>query len=223
MRILLVDDNRPHSEWLARALERERYVVEFAYDGEEANHRLRSQTYDMVILELALPRMDGEEVLRRLRKRDDNVPVMILTESNSLDRRVGGLNSGADDYMSKPFALAELEARIRVLLRRSINHKNPVLRCGNLSFDTNTRIFSVGDGPLSLTPREHAVLESLLMKCGHTLTKHFLAKTLFTFENNVSANVVKIYVHRLRKKLESCDASIVSLRGRGYLLQHLGV
>ncbi|MDB5872943.1 MAG: transcriptional regulatory, terminal family protein [Ramlibacter sp.] len=223
MRILLVEDNRPLSEWLTRVLQRERYAVECAYDGDDANLRLRSQCYDLVILDLALPRMDGEEVLRRLRRRDDNVPVLILTARDTLEGRVGGLDSGADDYMAKPFDVAELEARIRVLLRRRANHRNPVLRMGNLAFDSNTREFSVGQAPLSLTPREHAVLQALLMKPGCTVSKHALADSLYTLEDNVSPDAIEIYVHRLRKKMEGCDASIITLRGLGYLLKSHGV
>lgn len=219
MRILLVEDNRQLSDWLSRTLAKERYVVECAFDGDDANYRLQTQTYDLVILDLGLPGMGGEEVLRRLRSRDDNVPVLILTASNSLQARVGGLDAGADDYMAKPFDVSELEARIRMLLRRSVNHKNPVLRCGGLAFDSNTRIFS-GDGKaLSLTPREHSVLEVLLMKLGKTVSKQVLAESLFTVDDNTSSDAIEIYVHRLRKKLEACNVSIITLRGLGYLLQ----
>ena len=223
MRILLVEDNRQLSEWLARTLQRERYAVECAYDGEDANHRLRTQRYDLVILDLALPRMEGEEVLRRLRKRDDNTPVLILTARNTLEGRIGGLDGGADDYMAKPFDVAELEARIRVLLRRHANHRNPILTCGNLSFDSNTRLFFIGEKALPLTPREHAVLEALMMKPGKTVSKHSLAETLYTLDDNVSPDAIEIYVHRLRKKMEGCDAAVVTLRGLGYLLRHEGV
>jgi len=223
MRILLVEDNRPLSEWLSRTLQRDRYAVDCAYDGEEANYLLRTQTYDLVILDLALPRMEGEEVLRRLRKRDDNVPVLILTARDTLQGRINGLDGGADDYMAKPFDVAELEARIRVLLRRSANHKNPVLRCGNLAYDSNTRIFSVEQKALALTPREHALLETLMMKLGKTVSKPALAETLFTMDESVSPDAIEIYVHRLRKKLQSSDASIITLRGLGYLLKSHGV
>ena len=223
MRILLVEDNRALSEWLSRVLQREGYAVECAYDGEDANLRLRAQCYDLVILDLALPRMDGEEVLRRLRKRDDNVPVLILTARDTVEGRVGGLDGGADDYMAKPFDVAELEARIRVLLRRRANHRNPVLRVGDLAFDSNTREFSVGEVPLSLTPREHAVLQTLLMKPGCTVSKHALAESLYTLADNVSPDAIEIYVHRLRKKMEGCQASIITLRGLGYLLKSHGV
>lgn len=223
MRILLVEDNRPLSEWLSRTLQRDRYAVDCAYDGEEANYLLRTQAYDLVILDLALPRMEGEEVLRRLRARDDNVPVLILTARDTMQGRVSGLDSGADDYMAKPFDVPELEARIRVLLRRNANHKNPILRCGNLAYDSNTRIFSVDEKALALTPREHALLETLLMKLGKTVSKPALAETLFTMDESVSPDAIEIYIHRLRKKLQSSDASIITLRGLGYLLKSHGV
>jgi two-component system response regulator TctD len=223
MRILLVEDNRTLSDWLSRTLQRDRYTVECAYDGDDANHRLRTESYDLVILDLGLPQMSGEDVLRRLRARDDNVPVLILTARDTVQERVGGLDIGADDYVAKPFDVAELEARIRVLLRRSANHKNPIHRCGALSLDSNTRIFAIGDAPLSLTPREHALLEALISKMGKTVSKQALADSLFTLNDNVSPDAIEIYVHRVRKKLESCDASIITLRGLGYMLKHDGV
>jgi two-component system response regulator TctD len=223
MRILLVEDNRALSDWLARTLQRDRYTVECAYDGNDANHRLRTESYDLVILDLGLPQMSGEDVLRRLRARDDNVPVLILTARDTVQERVGGLDIGADDYVAKPFDVAELEARIRVLLRRSANHKNPILHCGSLSLDSNTRIFAIGETPLSLTPREHALLEALISKMGKTVSKQALADSLFTLNDNVSPDAIEIYVHRVRKKLEACDASIITLRGLGYMLKHDGV
>ena len=223
MRILLVEDNRALSDWLSRTLQRDRYTVECAYDGEDANLRLRTESYDLVILDLGLPQMSGEDVLRRLRARDDNVPVLILTARDTVQERVGGLDIGADDYVAKPFDVAELEARIRVLLRRSANHKNPILRCGSLSLDSNTRIFAIGETPLSLTPREHALLEALISKMGKTVSKQALADSLFTLNDNVSPDAIEIYVHRVRRKLEGCDAGIITLRGLGYMLKHDGV
>ncbi|MEY2952869.1 MAG: hypothetical protein RLZZ401_956 [Pseudomonadota bacterium] len=223
MRLLLVEDNRQLAEWLSRTLQQDRYAVECAYDGDDANYRLHTQTYDLVILDLALPKMQGEEVLRRLRARDDNVPVLILTARDTMQGRISGLDSGADDYMAKPFEVAELEARIRVLLRRSANHKNPVLRCGNLSFDSNTRQFSVSQATLALTPREHTLLEALMMKPGKTVSKQALAESLFTLDETVSPEAIEIYVHRLRKKLHDSDAAIITLRGLGYLLKSHGI
>ena len=223
MRILLVEDNRQLSEWLARTLEKDRYVVECSFDGEDANYRLQTQVYDLVILDLALPRLTGEEVLRKLRARHSNVPVLILTASSSMQSRIGGLDNGADDYMAKPFDVGELVARIRVLLRRTANHKNPIWRCGNLCYDSNTRIFSVADVDLALTPREHSLLEALLVRMGKTVSKKVLSESLFSLNEDISPDAIEIYVHRLRKKLESTDVTIVTLRGLGYLLKQRGV
>lgn len=220
MRILLVEDNRSLSTWLARTLGRERYVVECAYDGEDANRRLASEAYDGVILDLTLPRMTGDEVLRRLRGRDDNLPVLVLTAHDTMKDRVGSLDAGADDFMAKPFEMAELEARMRALLRRGAHSKNPVLRCGNLAYDSNTRLFTVAERPLALTPREHAVLEALVLKVGRTVSKQALAESLYSIEDQASPDAIEVYVHRLRRKMEGCSAQLVTLRGLGYLLRH---
>jgi two-component system, OmpR family, response regulator TctD len=220
LRILLVEDNRPLCEWLARTLERERYAVEQVHEGDDASERLRTQKYDLVILDLELPRMSGEDVLQRFRRRDAETPVLILTANNTIERRVGSLDGGADDYMVKPFDVAELEARIRVLVRRRAHHRSPIMQCGELAYDTNTRLFSVKGATLALTPREHAVLEALMMNLGKTVSKAALIESLYTLDEDASADAIEVYVHRLRKKMEHCDASIVTLRGLGYLLQH---
>lgn len=219
MRILLVEDNRPLSEWLERTLRHDRYSIECAYDGADADHLLLTQEYDLVILDLALPRMRGEDVLRRLRARGSKVPVLILTANNSLAGKINGLDHGADDYLAKPFEIPELEARMRALLRRAHQNANPNLRCGNLHFDSNSRIFSVADQALALTPREHAVLEALMVRLGKTVSKQALASSLFTISEFISPDAIEIYVHRLRKKLEASDAVIITLRGLGYLLR----
>ena len=163
--------------------------------------------------------------MQRIRARGNNVPVIILTAKDTPNSRVQGLDIGADDYMVKPFDMAELEARIRVLLRRVANHKNPFLQCGNLTLNTNTGVFTVGPTALALTPREHAVLEALILKLGKTMSKNKLAETLYTLDESVSPESIEIYIYRLRKKMEilDCSASIVTLRGLGYLLQQHGV
>jgi two-component system response regulator TctD len=219
MRILLVEDNRDLASWLARTLQGERYAVECSFDGEDADRRLRDERYDLVILDLSLPKVEGEEVLRRLRKRDPETPVLVLTANNTLPARVGSLDRGADDYMVKPFEVEELEARIRVLLRRRARRNVPEIACGRLTYDTNTRIFTVDGTALALTPREHAVLEALIMNMGKTVSKPELAATLFTLDEHTSSDAIEIYVHRLRKKMEGCGAAIVTLRGLGYLLR----
>ncbi len=219
MRILLVEDNLVLSDWLSRTLSKDGYVVECCYEGEDAAHRLSDESYDLVILDLGLPRMKGEEVLQRLRSRYSNVPVLVLTAQDVMASRVACLDSGADDYVTKPFNVAELEARIRVLLRRNANHRNPTLTCADLSYNSNTRVFSLKDRDLALTPREHSVLETLMMRGGSTVSKKALAQSLFTLEESASVDAVEIYVHRLRKKLQDSQAVILTLRGLGYLLK----
>ncbi len=218
MRILLVEDNQPLSEWLAKALRQARYVVDCVHDGVQADSALAAEAYDLVILDLGLPRLGGQEILRRLRARGGEMPVIILTANNSLEGRVGALDVGADDYLAKPFELVELEARIRALLRRT-GKKNPQIACGNLVYDSNRKMFLVEDRQLDLTPREHAVLEALITRLGKTVSKRALVATLCSLDADMSQDAIEIYVHRLRKKLEGSEASIVTLRGLGYLLK----
>ena len=219
MRILVVEDNAELAQWLARTLRQEQYTVDCIDNGLDADFALKSERYNLVILDLALPKLEGREVLRRLRARQDPTPVLVLTANNTIQSRVSELDQGADDYMAKPFEIEELEARIRMLLRRSSGLANPVIACGDLSFDTNTREFQISKIPLALTPRERAVLEVLVRKTGTTVSKHTLAQSLFSLNNDASTDAIEIYVHRLRKKLEHSSAKIVTLRGLGYLLR----
>jgi two-component system response regulator TctD len=221
MRILLVEDNKVLADWLRRTLRKEQYTVDWIDNGADADFVLRSETYSLVILDLALPKLDGKEVLKRLRARNDNTPVLILTANNTIQSRVSELDHGADDYMAKPFEVEELEARIRVLLRRSSRLANPLLVCGDLQYDTNTREFKLAQTSLSLTPRERAVLEVLMTRAGTTVSKQALAQSLFSMDEEVSADAIEIYVHRLRRKLEKSVAKIVTLRGLGYLLREV--
>jgi two-component system, OmpR family, response regulator TctD len=219
MRILLVEDNRSLSDWLARTLRDSQYTIDCVYNGADADHLLYTQIYELVILDLSMPKMDGGDVLKRLRARQNNVPVLILTANSSTSGRVLGLDAGADDYMSKPFEVSELEARIRALLRRASQNKNPVLQCGALSYESNSREFSLNKNPLPLTPRERAVLEVLIMKADKAVSKQSLANSLFDMNEDVSSDAIEVYVHRLRKKLDAGNVSIVTLRGLGYVLK----
>lgn len=221
MRILLVEDNQTLADWLGRTLRKEQYTVDWIDNGLDADFALRSETYSLVILDLALPKMDGKTVLKRLRERNDRTPVMILTADSTMDSRVSELDHGADDYMVKPFDVQELQARLRVLLRRASNLTNPLVICGDLSFNTNTKEFTLAGSPLPLTPRERAVLELLIIKMGSTVSKQSLAQSLFSMDNDASPDAIEIYVHRLRKKLDKSVASIVTLRGFGYLLREV--
>jgi two-component system response regulator TctD len=219
MRILLVEDNRPLSDWLTRTLRHEKYSVDCVYSGDDAEHILLTEKYGLVILDLSLPKVSGLEILRGLRARGNVVPVLILTANDSIDGRVTGLDSGADDYLAKPFNIGELEARIRALLRRGSLQKNPVIRCGALAFDSNSRQFSLGGEPLVLTAREHAVLEALIVRAGGTVSKSSLTTTIFGIDDEANPSAIEIYVHRVRRKLGGANAQIVTLRGLGYVLK----
>ncbi|WP_075256471.1 response regulator [Herbaspirillum camelliae] len=222
MRILLVEDHIELSRWLAKAMRDAHLTVECAHNGADADSLLLTQDYALVILDLTLPRMDGMEVLKRMRARGNRTPVLILTARGGLADRVSGLNMGADDYLAKPFELEELEARVKALLRRSQNNEAVTISCGALSFDTVSRTFTYGGELLALTPREHAVLEALIVRQGHTVPKEKLFQQVFTLEDNASMDAIEIYIHRLRKKLEHEGpgrVGITTLRGLGYLLQ----
>jgi two-component system response regulator TctD len=220
MRLLLVEDHAELAEWVGKALTRSGYAVDALARGDHADHALLTQPYDLVILDLTLPGLDGLEVLRRLRARDKGaqVPVLVLTARGATEDRVKGLNLGADDYLAKPFELAELEARIKALLRRSGNLA-PVTRVGRLEFDTVSRLARVDGAPLALTPRELAVLEVLVSRLGRPVARETLFDKVFNFDEEARMEAIEIYVHRLRKKLEGSGAAVSTLRGLGYLLR----
>lgn len=219
MRLLLVEDHAELSQWVAKTLRHAGYVLDVLDRGDHADHALLTQHYDLVILDLSLPGMDGLEVLRRLRAREKGVPtpVLVLTARGATEERVRGLNTGADDYLTKPFDLGELEARIKALLRRSGNLV-PMVRIGLLEFDTNTRMAAVAGRPLALTPRELAVLEALLSRSGRPVAREALFEKVFDFDADARVEAIEIYVSRLRKKLEGSGVAINTLRGLGYLL-----
>jgi len=219
MKLLLVEDNRELASWLGKALRQAQYAVDLAHDGEDAWQLLGVTEYAAVILDLALPKIDGMTLLKRLRKTGNKVPVIILTANAGLDGRVAGLDSGADDYLAKPFEIAELEARIRAVIRRGHDRAAPEIAIGDLLFDGGTRQFFLGGEPLALTPREHSVLEHLVMKAGTTVPKNALSESVFGFDDVADANAIEIYVHRVRKKLEGSSVQIATLRGLGYLLR----
>ena len=221
MRLLLVEDNQSLADWLCRTLRKQRYTVDWIGNGADADFVLRSETFDLVILDLTLPKLDGHEVLRRLRARGNRTPVLVLTADNTTQSRVSELDHGADDYVAKPFEVEELEARIRVLLRRSSQMAQPLIDCGNLVYDSNTHEFTLAGRALLLTPRERAVLEVLAMKLGSTVSKPALAHSLYSIDESLSVDAIEIYVHRLRKKLEGSDATIVTLRGLGFVLRRV--
>ena len=184
-----------------------------------ADLALQSESYALAILDIGLPRMDGFEVLARLRERGDRLPVLMLTARGEVKDRVQGLNLGADDYLAKPFELTELEARVKALLRRSVLGGDRQQRCGPLIYDLNTSRFTLGEEALSLTSREHAVLAALIARPGRVMSKEQLAAQVFGLDEEASPEAIEIYVHRLRKKLEAGAVRIVTFRGLGYLLE----
>ena len=227
MRILIAEDDQVLADGLLRTLRASGAVVDHVASGSEADAALLTNNeFDLLILDLGLPKMHGLEVLKKLRGRGSALPVLILTAADSVEERVKGLDYGADDYMAKPFELAELEARVKALLRRSQGNEALVHSCGALSFDTVTRMFSYAGAPFPLTPREHAVLEALITRSGRAVSKEKLFDEVFALADDANLDAIELYIHRVRKKLESgvesdspAGAVITTLRGIGYLLQ----
>ena len=219
MRVLLVEDHLQLAESVALALQGSGLTVDVLHDGVAADLALSSEEYAVAILDVGLPRMDGFEVLAKLRARGKNTPVLMLTARSDVKDRVHGLNLGADDYLAKPFELSELEARVKALLRRSVLGGERQQRCGVLVYDLDTRRFTVGDEAMTLTSREQSVLEALIARPGRVMSKEQLASHVFGLDEEASADAIEIYVHRLRKKLGGHPIALVTLRGLGYLLQ----
>ena len=219
MKLLLVEDNPQLAHWLSSLLREQDFVVDHVDHGEAADRLLLQGGYDVVLLDLNIPGMSGKALLRRLRERGDAVPVIILTATASLDQKVLCLEIGADDYLVKPFEARELVARIKVLVRRQMPGKANDVACGDLHYDLRTRRFTLAGDELALPPRERTLLETLVLKAGSTVSKQALLDAIFGLDDEPSADAVDIYIHRLRKKLEASQATIITLRGVGYLLR----
>ena len=219
MRVLIVEDDPVLADGLTRSLRQADYAVDCINDGAEADHVLAAQGYDIVILDLGLPKIDGFEVLRRLRRRGVKVPVLVLTARDALQDRVKGLDLGADDYLTKPFDLPELEARVRALIRRGQSGGSSLLNHGALTLDIAGRRATLDGEPLDLSARELGVLEVLMMRSGRVVGKEQLAEQLYGRDEEVGANAIEVYVHRLRRKLEPAGVAIRTIRGLGYLLE----
>lgn len=219
MRILLVEDHPQLGESVAQALKGAGWTVDLLHDGVAADLALASEDYALAILDVGLPRLDGFQVLARLRERGKTLPVLMLTARGEVRDRVHGLNLGADDYLAKPFELTELEARVKALLRRSVLGGEQQQRCGELVYDLGARRFALAGQAMNLTSREQAVLEALIARPGRVMSKEQLAAQVFGLDQDASADAIEIYVHRLRKKLEGSSVRIVTFRGLGYLLE----
>ncbi|BCG00381.1 DNA-binding response regulator [Paraburkholderia sp. PGU19] len=219
MKLLLVEDNVELSHWIVNLLRAENFAVDCVLDGESADSVLTTQRYDVVLLDMRLPRMSGKDVLARLRRRRDNVPVLMLTAHGSIDDKVDCFSAGADDYVVKPFDGRELVARIKALIRRQLSDKSGWLMCGDLQYISDTREFRHSDVPLNLRRREHAILETLMLRQGKTVSKTTLMDSVFGLDDEPSADAIDIYIHRLRKHLAGSSAQIMTLRGLGYILR----
>jgi len=180
---------------------------------------LADNHFDLLILDLGLPKMDGFEVLRHVRGRGIHLPIMILTARDSIDDRVKVLDLGADDYLVKPFSLSELEARVRALSRRGAGGAEPILQLGKLKFDRINRIVSVNEQRIDLSAREFAMLEALLRRPGGIVGKDQLVEGVCEWGEEITANAIEVYIHRLRRKLEGSDVKIITARGLGYSLE----
>jgi two-component system OmpR family response regulator len=223
MRLMIVEDDAPLAAGLRRILEAEGYAVDLTERGEQAAAAASRQRYDLVILDIGLPQMDGFEVLRRLRgAQPDNggpVPVLVLTARDAVEDRVRGLDLGADDYMVKPFAMPELTARVRALLRRSQAHGGPRMAHGPLALDTAARRAFLRGEPLELAAREWAVLEVLLARVEKIVSKEAIIRSVAGWEEELSPNAIEVYISRLRSKLEPAGIRIRTVRGFGYMLE----
>jgi DNA-binding response OmpR family regulator len=220
MRLLLVEDELRLIELLRTALDRAGFVVDVAANLNEAAASLQVTSYDVMILDLGLPDGNGLDLLQQLRKNNASLPVLILTARDAIDDRVGGLDAGADDYLVKPFAVTELIARIKALLRRPGGALGTVLMAGNIRLDTIGRDVSVDDACLDLSRREIALLEHLMRRLGRVVPKDVLEDKLYTIDDQLESNAIPVHVHHLRRKLidAHAHAAIHTIRGIGYLL-----
>jgi two-component system OmpR family response regulator len=219
MRILVAEDDAILADGVLRSLRQAGYAVDWVKNGVEADAALDADEFDLLILDIGLPKKSGLEVLKRLRGRDSRLPVLILTALDGVNDRVRGLDAGADDYLAKPFELAELEARVRALTRRGMAGGPTLLRHGALSYDQVGRTARVNGEPLELSAREVSLLEIFLQRAGRLVSKDQLVSHLCEWGEEVSPNAIEVYVHRLRKKLEAGGVRIVTVRGLGYSLE----
>jgi DNA-binding response OmpR family regulator len=223
MRLLLIEDDVQIAEGLARALRRNGDVVDLHGNARDAEQALQAVDYALVILDLGLPDRDGAALLRSMRARDNHTPVLVLTARDEPGDKVRVLDLGADDYLVKPFDLAELQARIRAVARRAIARSGGDISVGGLRFDLAERRAYSGDSPIDLSPRELGVLEVLLLRKGRVVSKAQIQEHLCEWNEELTDGAIELYVHRLRKKLEGTDVNLRTVRGFGYLLQPLTV
>jgi len=216
MRLLLAEDDRMIGASIERGLKQDGFAVDWVQDGRAAELALAENVHDLLVLDLGLPRREGLDVLRAMRRRGDARPVLIVTARDAVSDRVAGLDAGADDYLVKPFELTELAARIRALLRRSAGRAEPVVAYGDIELHPDTREIRVRGEPVALSAREFALLEALLARPGAVLSRAQLEEKLYGWNEEVESNAVEVHIHALRKKL-GADA-IRNVRGVGWMI-----
>ena len=221
MRILIVEDEKKVAGFIKKGLEEETYAVDTAHDGEEGLHLAKEGCYDLVILDLMLPKMDGLEVLSELRGGKKDVPILLLTAKDTVEDRVTGLNKGADDYLTKPFAFSELLARVRVLLRRGKAEVKTELQIADLSLNLVSHKVNRGGGEVELTGKEYSLLEYFMRNQGKVLTRTMIAEHVWDYNFDTFTNVIDVYVNHLRKKVDKGHSKklLHTLRGVGYIMR----
>ena len=219
MRVLVIEDDATLGRALQEFLTDQGYATDWLADGKRALAALANHSYDLVVLDLNLPLIDGLQVLISLRGEGSEIPVLVLTARDGLADRVAGLDAGADDYLTKPFELAELAARVRALARRHLGVARSLIEFGSLSFDTAHRECRVAGQRLALSVRELSVLEMLMVRAGKVVTKQQIVQGLSALDSDFSENALEVYIYRLRKRLEGTGAAIQTVRGFGYLLE----
>lgn len=221
MRILVVEDSRRLAGIVKRGLLEEGYAVDNAYDGEEAEYMAETAPFDLIILDIMLPKKDGIAVCRDLRAKNVNVPILMLTAKDSVEDKVTGLDSGADDYLVKPFAFSELLARIRALLRREVLPKTQKFQVGDLSLDPQSREVWRDGSRLDLTAKEYAILEYFMRRPNAVVTRTMLGESVWDYEFDGISNIIDVYVRRIRRKIdeEGQPSLIQTIRGAGYRLR----
>jgi heavy metal response regulator len=221
MRILVVEDEKKVAKFLKQGLEEERYAVDVASDGEEGTRLALSEQYDCIILDILLPKKDGFMVVRELRGRHVNTPVLLLTAKSSIDDKVEGLDSGADDYITKPFSFTELLARVRSLLRRGASEKSTLVRVADLQLDTVAHRAKRGEAAIDLTGKEYALLEYFMRNVNRVLTRTLISEHIWNYNFDTGTNVVDVYINHLRSKIDDGYEKklIHTVRGVGYVMK----
>jgi DNA-binding response OmpR family regulator len=221
MRLFVVEDERRLAGIIKRGLIEEGYAVDVAYDGEDAQYMADTTSYDLIILDIMLPKKDGVTLCQELRMKRVNIPILMLTAKDTIEDRVRGLDSGADDYMVKPFAFSELIARVRALLRRDAFSKTPTIQVGDLTMDTLTREVQRGQREIELTTKEYSILEYFMRHPNMVITRTMMEENVWNYEFDGISNIIDVYIRRLRRKLndEGEDSLIQTVRGAGYRLK----